>query len=165
MSDTHLPPEAERLVASSARCGQLCPQDIRYSRHHLPSASHLCGQAAITKKGIHFRPCAASALMLCSFLLVGATSQRAPCISPSACVPGISWPARRLILGPPPQAELRSPTNGSSSVSSFRTGSRLRRHDCSCMACGFYFVHNVISSYCDCWPSRKFLLFFSEAST
>lgn len=94
------------------------------TRLHLAICSHLWTSSYYQKQQ-HFRSCATSALILCSFLHVGATSQRAPCIS-CRLRAGVSGLHGALALGPLPQAELRAPMAAPPPpVRSFRAGGRL----------------------------------------
>lgn len=87
--------------------GRLCSRTSGMTRLHLAICSHLWTSSYYQKQQ-HFRSCATSALILCSFLHVGATSRRAPCISRGLRA-GISGLHGALALGPLPQAELRAP--------------------------------------------------------
>lgn len=120
------------------------------TRLHLAICSHLWTSSYYQKQQ-HFRSCATSALILCSFLHVGATSQRAPCIS-CRLRAGVSGLHGALALGPLPQAELRAPmaappppSAASEQVADWKARLFLHGLDRS--------VHHVVLSNRTCWPS------------
>lgn len=121
-SDMHLPPEKLRQLPTLGM-GVCVTQISGMTRHHLAICSHLW-TSSYYQKWQHFRSRATSALILCSFLHVGATSWRAR----ASHARSTRWDlaaARRPGPGLPPQAELRAPWQLSPAVRRFRAGGRL----------------------------------------
>lgn len=115
------------------------PRTSGMTRHHLVICSHLWTSSYYQKRQ-HFRSCATSALILCSFLHVGAISRRASCISRAVYVLGSHGRT------PGPHGSSPHPSAASEQVADWKARLFLHGLDRSS-------VHHVVLSNWTCWLS------------
>lgn len=140
-------------------------QDSGTSRLHPAIRITALWTSSYYQKGTHSQSWATPALILRSFLVRGRFPESSLCLSLRLSA-GIPWPARSCVAGARRPHGAPAHLRQLFPVGGFGARSHSEVRLCSCMACSPYFVHNVIFRVTVTrWPSGKFPLFFSEAST